>query len=80
MRFFFHHYSAPVQWESPQRDHNTYHEHHRIVNVSREEVPVLSEPLEGGVRVPEASSQLLLFGFHHAVHVIQLCLQHWNKK
>lgn len=54
----------------------THHQHHWIVNLSLEEVPVLSEPLEGGVCVPEASSQLLLFGFHHAVHVIQLFLQH----
>lgn len=56
-------------------DHDTYHKHHWVVNLSRKEVPMLSKPLEGGVCIPEASSQLLLFGLHHAVHVIQLFLQ-----
>lgn len=53
----------------------THHQHHGFVDISNKELSVLSEPLEGGVCVPVASSQLLLFGFHHVVHIVELFLQ-----
>lgn len=54
----------------------THHQHHGLVDVSTKELLVLSEPLEGSVCVPVTSSQLLHFGIHHVVHVIELLLQH----
>lgn len=54
----------------------THHQHHGLVDVSFKEVSVVSEPLEGHVCVPVASSQLLLFGIHHIVHVTEPLLQH----
>lgn len=53
----------------------THHKQHGLVNISFKTVPVLSKPLEGSVRVPVASSQLLLFDFHQVVYVTELFLQ-----
>lgn len=58
----------------------THHQHHGLMDISIKELFVLSEPLERGVCVPVASSQLLLFGIHHVVHVVELFLQHWQLK
>lgn len=52
-----------------------HHEQHGLVDVSVKKVPVLSEPLEGGVCVPVASPQLLLFDVHQVVQVAKLPLQ-----
>lgn len=53
----------------------THHKQHGLVDISVKAVSVLSEPLEGGVRVPVSSSQLLLFDIHQVVHVTKLFLQ-----
>lgn len=53
----------------------THFKQHGLVDISSKTVSVLSEPLEGGVCVPVASSQLLLFDFQQVVHVVELFLQ-----
>lgn len=53
----------------------THFQQHGLVDISFKTASVLSEPLEGGVGVPVASSQLLLFDFHQVVHVVELFLQ-----
>jgi len=58
----------------------THHQHHGLMDVPSKEVSVVPEPLEGSVRVPVASLQLLLFGVHHVVHVTELSHQHWKFK